>query len=1034
MLAFACAFTMFAGAAFTDQADFAVDSDVVNTLVSLGVIEGYEDGSFRPDDTVTRAEMAKMIYVVRTGRSDASAYNDDATSFTDIDSHWARGYIKYCQSLGIIAGKSATIFDPDSTVTTQEAAKMLLVTLGYDAETAGLVGAGWGTKTNALADENGLLKDVNNGTTQGLPRQYAAQIIYNAINAYTVVYRDGAYTNWTSNGDEHLPTVGERYMDLVKVTGTLVASGKVGLNGAGAEEELVLENLSDADIAAGKESSFNDVTEDYSDMLGQKVQVLYKENNDDVTVYGVFATDDNEVLIETTANELDTVSEANKIKVNGTNYTVDMSRKYDVTDGNLSLDQNGTAGLPIYTVAASGTGAAVSGQVVESADLNTTIDALNNNGVDVTVISNDGDSKIDMIIVFDQTFAKLTAVNSSSVTYREVALDMSGSTTSNGAKLDLEDDAPSLYDGYAKDDYVFVSVDLYNDAIVIEKADVITGSAEATKADSIRMDGTWYDYYMTTGSFNAKSGNSYNVYVLNGYAYYIEGSAATDVDTLLVKSVGDYNKMNEGVEAKVLKEDGTEEIINVERLVIPGAGFDQDAFDEDNTAAENNATVYAGQTDDSDISKELDANTNLIKTPGLYTFDQDGSDYTLFEVNSNYASGSKIEGVLGNNDYTSKTETIDGNDVDDAAVIYLNYNNGDDWRVITGEALAGYDDITGTGNTAYIADDGTIVAAFLYSSAKLSTTDTLYGVVTSSYIATNSDGDRVVYLEMITPEGTQTVETEETRNSFSKGDIVSFTGSYEQAVGTVTVESDTQTSGTQSQGFIAVDRISSNDLVTPKTTYNDGDTDYTITEDIPDAGKIVSDTTVIYIDQDNSTYEYVEDDDIAEAVEYGTNGIYANAYVIVDDNELDLIVYAVNGQIRDGSDTFKLLDARKTSDIAAEEAANEAIADAKSAVDTAAKAATSASGDGTQATPYKFEVTNTDGASLELLAFAATDTTVTVNVTDQGTTTADVAYNEGALVATATTIADGTLKFTVTIDNELASVDPTVLYFEVTLV
>ena len=156
VLAFACAFTMFAGAAsFTDEADINdVNKEAVDTLVALGVIDGYLDGTFRPDDTVTRAEMAKMIYIIRTGRSDASAYNDDATTFTDIGDHWARGYIKYCNSMGIIAGHSATRFAPDATVTTQEAAKMLLVTLGYNAERAGLVGAGWGNKTNALADED----------------------------------------------------------------------------------------------------------------------------------------------------------------------------------------------------------------------------------------------------------------------------------------------------------------------------------------------------------------------------------------------------------------------------------------------------------------------------------------------------------------------------------------------------------------------------------------------------------------------------------------------------------------------------------------------------------------------------------------------------------------------------------------------------------------------------------------------------------------------------------------------------------------
>ena len=102
VLAFACAFTMFAGATFTDSADIKVENEVVDTLIELGVINGYTDGSFKPNDTVTRAEMAKMIYVLRTGNSDASAYNNDKTTFTDIKGHWAAGYIKYCQSLGII--------------------------------------------------------------------------------------------------------------------------------------------------------------------------------------------------------------------------------------------------------------------------------------------------------------------------------------------------------------------------------------------------------------------------------------------------------------------------------------------------------------------------------------------------------------------------------------------------------------------------------------------------------------------------------------------------------------------------------------------------------------------------------------------------------------------------------------------------------------------------------------------------------------------------------------------------------------------
>ena len=220
VLAFACAFTMFAGAAFTDQADIKA-TDAVNMLSSLGVITGYTDGSYQPNKVVTRAEMAKMIFVVRNNKIDDSAYQSNYSKLTDISNHWAKGYIKFCESQGIIAGKGNNKFDPDSPVTGVEAAKMLLVTLGYNADKAGLVGANWASKTNALADEAGLLEDVNTSFTSACPRQYAAQLIYNAIDTPTVVWRDDAYTNVTLLGDDN-KTVGEKYMGYKTITGILV--------------------------------------------------------------------------------------------------------------------------------------------------------------------------------------------------------------------------------------------------------------------------------------------------------------------------------------------------------------------------------------------------------------------------------------------------------------------------------------------------------------------------------------------------------------------------------------------------------------------------------------------------------------------------------------------------------------------------------------------------------------------------------------------------------------------------------------------
>ena len=182
-MAAACAATAFAGAAYTDQSSIKVDSKVIDTLTEKNVIKGFEDGSFQPDKAVTRAQMAKMMFVLRTGSDDASYYAKDMTdTFTDTVGTWSNGYVKYCQAYGIVSGKSSTVFAPNAPVTTAEAAKMLLVYGGHDVEKDGLTGTQWKENTLKLADAEGLLTSVNTKPDDALPRQYAAQMIYNALN------------------------------------------------------------------------------------------------------------------------------------------------------------------------------------------------------------------------------------------------------------------------------------------------------------------------------------------------------------------------------------------------------------------------------------------------------------------------------------------------------------------------------------------------------------------------------------------------------------------------------------------------------------------------------------------------------------------------------------------------------------------------------------------------------------------------------------------------------------------------------------
>ena len=893
---------MFAGAAFTDSADFKVKTEVVDTLVQLGVINGYTDGSFKPNDTVTRAEMAKMIYVLRTGNSDASAYNNDKTTFTDIKGHWAAGYIKYCQSLGIIAGVSATQFKPDANVTAQEAAKMLLVTLGYNADKAGLVGINWASKTNALADENGLLEDVNTSFTGPCPRQYAAQLIYNAIDTPTVVWRDDAYTNVNVLGGDN-QTIGEKYMGLKYATGILLASGKVGLNGTGSSEALTIEadekqDINGTTVKAGDDYSFVDIKTDYSEFLGMAVKVMYKDKD---KVYGVYATDDNDVNIAALASDLDTVSGEAKFKVDDTKYSVNKN------------------GMTIYTIGVDAKGnVAIKPTHVDNTvkDISDKIKAIKDSDMEITVISNDNDEKIDAIFVNDKTFAKLTTVNSTSVSYKSVLLDMKGNTTGAAVKLDLEDDEPEIYDGYKKDDYVFVGADLYNDAVVIEKAATLSGKADSFKDDSIKIDGKWHDYVLASGkSYTAKAGKTYTGYVYGSYIYYLTGESGSnsDVDTLLVKSVGDYKAMDEGVEVKVYFEDGTEKVINVTDVVTPKSGFDMDDWDDGKTS-----TAWETST----ASKMNRTLTNLDANK-LYAYDQDGSDYTLFVLNDKFVSGD-VKVLKSGTDvaYNDKTETINGVEAEDAAPIFISYKNYDSYKVITGSALKNYDKMTGRNNSVVLADDDNVVAAYIDLEKGLSNTDTLYGVVKKFYKGTESDGtDTVVYIDMITPEGLKTVETEETSYKVDnvelhKGMIVSFTGSYEKANDDITVVSvKKQTVGGKTTGFydninsgyiaISNDWSDSSKLVRAYSVYeNVNDT----TAFTVNAGKVVSDSVVINIDED----DYKADDATpskAEEFETATEaGYYANAFVIVNsDNEIELLVYETSNRIKDNNnDEIKL--------------------------------------------------------------------------------------------------------------------------------
>ena len=530
VLAFACAFTMFAGAAFTDQADIKA-TDAVNMLSSLGVITGYTDGSYQPNKVVTRAEMAKMIFVVRNNKIDDSAYQSNYSKLTDISSHWAKGYIKFCESQGIIAGKGNNKFDPDSPVTGVEAAKMLLVVSGYDSDKAGLTGSAWRTNVLKYAGAAGILDDVNSALEQGLPRQYAAQMIYNTLDVNRVKWsKDSESFDDVLNGGVK-ETVGHAYMGLCADYGTLTEISKDALT-------IKIDKNYDSDNYHDDASvKFTKVDTDYTSLLGQKVKVMFKDgklNN----VLGVYAISDNTVY-NVLLNDVE--KDGDKIKFDDTSYSVDSNGIYTTVIGVSSTQtfDGSTTALAKKT----------------AADFDKDSKGYNTSLNEVTFVDSDGDNKIDTAIVIEKTAAKVTYASSSEI----VAGDTYKAADEN------------IAEGFAKDDYAVVSKNLYKDNKDVVKADVLNDTINGFKTKTgyvqYKIGSTWYN--AAKAFSDVDTGDKVKAYVVNGVVLDISsddsnGALPTVAVVTGTKLAGDTIT---GDQVKLTFFDGTTKTVDLDKVV-----------------------------------------------------------------------------------------------------------------------------------------------------------------------------------------------------------------------------------------------------------------------------------------------------------------------------------------------------------------------------------------------------------------------------------------------------------------------------------
>ena len=827
---------MFAGAAFTDQADIKVENEVVDTLIELGVINGYTDGSFKPNDTVTRAEMAKMIYVLRTGNSDASAYNDDYSTFADIKGHWARGYVKYCQSLGIIAGQSATKFAPDQTVTAQEAAKMLLVTLGYDAKKAGLVGTTWASKTNALADENGLLEDVNTSFTGPCPRQYAAQLIYNAIDAPTVVWRDDAYTKYNYNGDEN-KTIGEKYMGLSKTVGILSDVTKDT-----DKDTYTLSVDKNADESTGKGlSTFTKVAKDYSALKYQKVKVLYKDKD---KVFGVYSmTDDNTVA---TAVMDDVKMDGGKLKIDGTKYTLaDAAKTAVYVDG-------------VYQV---------------NKDINTYVTA-NAEGKNVgrassvQAISNDDTNKINVLKVTTYDVKKVTYVGTDYI-------------NAGGAK---KNDAWNYPSDIKKDDYAVLSTakNYADDKGLITKAETVEGKVVGTKGDDkVKIGDTWYTADYKSGSTVIdnwpKSGATVKLVLVNGFVKLVDTVTAGTADMAMVIETGSASGLGSSKVADLMFADGTRKTVEL---------------NDDSEYGYNGTKVTLGAP--KMATYEVSKGKYTLKKVGSADAARNG--YDVYATNDDAVTKLTVDGnikgkVTVENGKASEKKTNQKLYFKSNAVVFVKYKT-DDYKVVTGKDVANWSKT----DIARIEALGENTSGNYYVQVGVITMNTkIPGASNSNYAYALDDSyketvDGTKYTFVKAWNGTEEVLFKsEDDVTISKREAFEYANNSDGTVD-LTVLKGKNNSGTSVGEYYAKTQITSYDEGTGAITFKNAAADLSTKNKIK-AGE----TTILYVNSDDKVGVGEFDIDVAEDV--NADGVVEDNVIVYSESGEDyinLIVVDVN--------------------------------------------------------------------------------------------------------------------------------------------
>ena len=681
--------TVSAGAKdFTDDSEITY-KEAVDVISALGVVDGYSDGDFRPDDVLTRGAAAKIICNLILGPTTASALSAGTAPFKDVPvTNTFAGYITYCSQQGIISGYADGTFRPTGTLSGNAFMKMLLGALGYDSSIEGYTGANW--QVSVIKQASGIGLDDGNDEfvgSQAVTRQEAALYAFNMLQATMVEY-----------DKKDTIVVGD-------ITINTTSTRKDVENNTNTDGNIDGERDGDKLMQFG-EKYFKDLEkEDATDIFGHPSS-KWVYDGDDVGTY---------------ANEADAtyVVEDDDMDV-GQVVTSSSYMNYSSSEAKdakyfLNGDDNEVKSSELVAV----------GDIVEAYE--------NDNGdVETVVVSRYTVAKIDKV---DTDVSTAESRNGASEVLTLTDLDGDNSND----YYDKYDDAEKTLRGYASsyDEGTVLAVAFrdgkFGDEVLASyEAEAVTGEVTAFREnETVTMDGTKYEFARnengTNGFVDGITSNfdfdkEYTIYLTaDGYVIGVEGAAGADLNDVYYVT---------GVYCE-------ESRYNAEKFTWYAQAV---------SLADGSASDI--ELDETDADNALKAFINDEKTDeftvvnGLYTFDDDiatawdgDRDYTVYGIDEDDGLDTSLKNALAMDD--TKFSTTGGS----GKTFYVDENTQylgvDDFAddIDTVYAMGGMKADT-SGNVIVIADQDedrdALYVILVDSSASVGSADILYAAGSST--------------------------------------------------------------------------------------------------------------------------------------------------------------------------------------------------------------------------------------------------------------------------------------------------------------